>query len=179
MYSGGIDGGVRTELSSGIQRMYTEIDGNVFQPSRQEQDSMHYQKILVVDDEQNIIEVVCLYLKQEGFAVSIATDGEIALATVRTCHPDLIILDLQLPRMNGLDVLRALQHENSTPVIILTARGQEVDRVVGLELGADDYIAKPFSPRELVARVKAVLRRTHQDAPYPAGEPIRVDHLMI
>ncbi|MFN8498389.1 MAG: response regulator transcription factor [Anaerolineae bacterium] len=119
--------------------------------------------ILVVDDEPNIREVVTLYLTQEGFRVVTATTGAEALAAARRQRPDLVILDLMLPGgLGGLEVYKALQSDDGRPqpVIMLTARGSETDRVVGLELGADDYVVKPFSPRELTARVKAVLRRS-------------------
>ncbi len=117
------------------------------------------QRILVVDDESSILEVVQKYLLREGFQVSTARDGELALAAYNKQVPDLVVLDLMLPKVDGLEVFRRLRAKSSVPVIMLTAKGEETDRVVGLELGADDYITKPFSPRERVARVKAVLRR--------------------
>ncbi len=116
--------------------------------------------ILVVDDEPKIIQIARDYLEHAGLQVLSAPDGEAALALARTAHPDLVILDLGLPGMDGLDVVRLLRKESSVPLIMLTARGEETDKLVGLELGADDYITKPFSPKELVARVRAVLRRT-------------------
>ena len=115
--------------------------------------------ILVVDDEKHIVELVELYLSKEGFRVISAADGAEALERVRQEGPSLVILDIMLPEVDGLDVLRELRKTGGIPVIMLTAREGEVDKVVGLELGADDYLTKPFSPRELVARVKAVLRR--------------------
>jgi DNA-binding response OmpR family regulator len=117
------------------------------------------QRILVVDDEPRITRLVRDYLERAGFAVSVARDGEEALLRARTERPDLVVLDLGLPRLDGLDVTRTLRRDSATPIIILTARDDEADRIVGLELGADDYVTKPFSPRELVARVRAVLRR--------------------
>ncbi|MBI2953844.1 MAG: response regulator transcription factor [Chloroflexi bacterium] len=117
-------------------------------------------KILVVDDERKIIDLVRAYLEKAGFRVLAEGDGEAALATFRQEKPNLVILDLNLPRIDGLDVCRALRRDSDIPVIMLTARDEETDRLIGLELGADDYVTKPFSPRELVARVKAVLRRT-------------------
>lgn len=126
---------------------------------------MSGETILIVDDEATIVEVVALYLQREGFQVLTAGDGHAALALIEQQRPDLVVLDLMLPGLNGLEVARRLRAANSLPVIILTARGEEADRVVGLELGADDYVTKPFSARELVARVKAVLRRTHPEAP--------------
>lgn len=116
-------------------------------------------EILVVDDEQKIIQITSDYLEAAGYAVLAADDGISALRIVDESQPDLIILDLGLPGMDGLDVCRELRKKSDLPIIILTARGEESDKLVGLELGADDYITKPFSPKELVARVRAVLRR--------------------
>ena len=116
--------------------------------------------VLVVDDEPEIVRLVRDYLERAGFSVVTAGDGEQAIAAARRSRPDLIVLDLGLPRLDGLDVARALRREGDVPIVMLTARGEEADRVAGLEIGADDYVAKPFSPRELVARVRAVLRRT-------------------
>jgi phosphate regulon transcriptional regulator PhoB len=117
-------------------------------------------RILVVEDEQHVAELITLYLDKEGFETVTAGDGPRALQMARELKPDLVLLDLMLPGMDGLDVFREMRKESRVPVIVVTARGEEVDRVVGLELGADDYVVKPFSPRELVARVKAVLRRS-------------------
>ncbi|MEP6679839.1 MAG: response regulator transcription factor [Chloroflexota bacterium] len=116
-------------------------------------------QILIVDDEPKITRLVGDYLTDAGFAVTVARDGREALMRARTERPDLIVLDLGLPGLDGLDVTRALRRDAGVPIIMLTARAAEADRVVGLELGADDYVTKPFSPRELVARVRAVLRR--------------------
>ena len=116
-------------------------------------------RILVVDDESKIVQLARDYLEHAGFAVSVAHDGRAALHAVRADKPDLLILDLGLPDLDGLDVTRAIRRDTSLPIIMLTARDDESDRVAGLELGADDYVTKPFSPRELVARVRAVLRR--------------------
>ena len=115
--------------------------------------------VLVVDDEPKIVKIARDYLEQGGFRVQSASDGKLALAIARHDRPDLIVLDLMLPGMDGLDVCRALRRESDVPIIMLTARAEEADRLIGLELGADDYIVKPFSPRELVARVRALLRR--------------------
>src|SRR6266705_741927 len=115
--------------------------------------------ILVVDDEPRIVQLVRDYLEHGGFTVLVASDGLAALRTARTGRPDLIVLDLGLPGLDGLDVTRALRREGEVPIIMLTARTEETDKLVGLELGADDYLTKPFSPKELVARVRAVLRR--------------------
>ncbi len=124
-------------------------------------------RVLVVDDEPMVREVLARYLEKEGFDVSTAEDGEQALTAFRTEPPDLVLLDLMLPKVDGLEVFRRMRAGSATPVIMLTAKGEETDRVVGLELGADDYVTKPFSPREVIARVRAVLRRTSGRA----GEP--------
>jgi DNA-binding response OmpR family regulator len=116
--------------------------------------------ILVVEDERQIATLVADYLRNAGFDVLLAADGDAAIREARSAKPDLIVLDLGLPRRDGLDVIRELRRSSNVPVVILTARGEESDRIVGLEMGTDDYIVKPFSPRELVARVRAVLRRS-------------------
>ncbi len=116
--------------------------------------------VLVVEDDENTSSLIALYLEREGFSPVTAGDGEIALALARKHQPDLVILDLMIPKVDGWEVCRRLRQASEVPVIMLTARGEEIDRVAGLTLGADDYVVKPFSPRELVARVKAVLRRT-------------------
>jgi len=116
-------------------------------------------QVLVVDDDPGIVKVVRAYLEQAGFEVSVAYDGKKAMQIARNERPDLVILDLMLPEMDGWDVCRALRKESDVPIIMLTARVEESDKLIGLELGADDYVTKPFSPRELVARVRSVLRR--------------------
>lgn len=130
--------------------------------------------ILVVDDEPKIVKLARDYLEQGGFRVVVAEDGQMALTVARHERPDLVVLDLNLPSMDGLSVCRALRRESEVPIIMLTARVEEMDRLIGLELGADDYITKPFSPRELVARVRAVLRRVqggvHQPGLVRAGD---------
>jgi len=118
------------------------------------------QRILVVDDEKHIIQLVKLYLTNEGYLVESAANGREALDKIRQTRPDLVVLDLMLPETSGLEVTRLLRQESDIPIIMLTARDEAEDRVAGLELGADDYVTKPFNPRELAARVKAVLRRT-------------------
>ena len=133
--------------------------------------------ILVVDDEPKIVQLARDYLERASFAVLIAGDGKSALAAARAEKPDLIVLDLGLPEMDGLDVARALRKESNVPIIMLTARGEETDKLVGLELGADDYITKPFSPKELVARVRAVLRRF--ESANAGAETIRAADLML
>jgi DNA-binding response OmpR family regulator len=134
--------------------------------------------ILVVDDERNIVELVRLYLEQAGFAVVEARTGTEALAAHERHDPDLVLLDLMLPEVDGLEVARELRRRGDTPILMLTARSDDVDRIVGLELGADDYLAKPFNPRELVARARAILRRSEpgqrSDRPSVVG-PLRVD----
>ena len=121
-------------------------------------------RILVVDDEKKIVDIVRAYLEREGFQTMAAYDGKTALDMARSQSPDLVVLDLMLPEISGLDVCRALRRESNMPVIMLTARDEDTDKIVGLELGADDYVTKPFNPRELVSRVKAVLRRTESAA---------------
>ncbi len=117
-------------------------------------------KIMVVDDEKKIVQLVKAYLERNGYRVLAAYDGQEALNLAQREKPDLVVLDLMLPGLSGLDVCRTLRQESDVPIIMLTARAEETDKLVGLELGADDYVTKPFSPRELVARVRAVLRRT-------------------
>ena len=133
--------------------------------------------ILVVDDEPKIVTLARDYLERAGFRVLTAGDGSSVLATARSAKPDLIVLDLALPGMDGLDVTRALRKESEIPIIMLTARADETDRLIGLELGADDYIVKPFSPKELVARVRAVLRRW--DGARVGTEAVRVGDLVL
>jgi two-component system alkaline phosphatase synthesis response regulator PhoP len=123
--------------------------------------------ILVVDDEPKIVGLARDYLEHAGFAVVSASDGSEALARARADAPDLIVLDLGLPKLDGLDVARALRRDSNVPIVILSGRSDESDKLVGLELGADDYVTKPFSPKELVARVRAVLRRVERPAPAP------------
>ncbi len=133
--------------------------------------------VLVVEDELKIARLVRDYLQQAGFAVLEATDGLSALSLARSEKPDMVVLDLGLPEMDGLDVTRRLRANSSVPIIMLTARSEESDRIVGLELGADDYIVKPFSPKELVARIRAVMRRA--DATLGGGEVIRAGSVTI
>ena len=133
--------------------------------------------ILVVDDEPKITQLARDYLEHAGFAVITAFDGKTALAAVRVHQPDLIVLDLGLPETDGLDVTRQVRHHSNVPIIMLTARGDESDKLVGLELGADDYMVKPFSPKELVARVRAVLRRMESET--TRGALIRVGTLTL
>jgi two-component system alkaline phosphatase synthesis response regulator PhoP len=138
-------------------------------------------KILVIDDEPSITSLVSAYLKPEGYEVQTAADGIAGLKAARTFKPDLVILDLMLPGMDGLELLAALRRETNTYVILLTAKTEEVDKIVGLSIGADDYVTKPFSPRELVARIKAALRRQQQPTgpamlnPVLAFRHVRID----
>ncbi|MET0697550.1 MAG: response regulator transcription factor [Acidimicrobiia bacterium] len=133
-------------------------------------------KVLVDDDEMRMARLVRAYLTEAGFDVALASTGPAAVAAVRSDRPDLVVLDLGLPGMDGYDVTRHIRGQSTIPIIMLTARSEETDRIVGLELGADDYVVKPFSPRELVARVKAVLRRTGGEV---ATETIRVMDLLV
>jgi len=135
--------------------------------------------ILIVEDDENTQALIALYLEREGFAPVTAGNGRTGLQLAARHRPDLVILDLMIPEMDGWEVCRRLRRDSDVPVIMLTARGEEIDRVAGLTLGADDYVVKPFSPRELVARVKAVLRRTGKTAPQDdsvlAHGPVRLD----
>jgi DNA-binding response OmpR family regulator len=135
--------------------------------------------ILVVDDERKIVDLARDYLEHAGFAVRTAADGQAAIEAVQRDHPDLIVLDLGLPGMDGLDVTRRIRRDSNLPVIMLTARDDELDKLLGLELGADDYLTKPFSPRELVARVRAVLRRVDAGSRAATDEIIRAGDLIL
>ena len=134
------------------------------------------QRILLVDDEPRIREVVANYLRRDGYLVQTASDGATARRRLREFEPDLVVLDLMLPAVSGFDVLSEIRRDGDLPVILLTARAEESDRVAGLELGADDYVVKPFSPRELVARVRTVLRRA---APRPTPGPVEFDGVAV
>ncbi|MDR1820910.1 MAG: response regulator transcription factor [Oscillospiraceae bacterium] len=134
--------------------------------------------ILICDDQQMIHETLREYIEAEGFSSISAFDGEQALAMFESEKPDLIVLDLMMPKVNGIDVCREVRRKSGTPIIILTARGEELDRILGLELGADDYIVKPFSPREVAARIKAVLRRG-SSAPPDAEQTLSFAELQI
>ena len=136
-------------------------------------------KILVVDDEQSILDLVMAYLRQEGYEVQTAVDGAAGLEVARAWQPDLIVLDIMLPGMDGLEVLTRLRRESDVYVIMLTARSEETDKIVGLSVGADDYLTKPFSPRELVARVKAALRRLRDSVGPVEGTVLAFRHLRI
>jgi DNA-binding response OmpR family regulator len=135
--------------------------------------------ILVVDDERKIVDLARDYLEHAGFAVVTAADGEAAIDAVQRRHPDLVVLDLGLPGLDGLDVTRRIRRDSNLPVIMLTARDDELDKLIGLELGADDYLTKPFSPRELVARVRAVLRRVDAGSRPTDDEIVRAGELTL
>ena len=141
--------------------------------------AMSGERILVVDDEPIVTEVVQRYLIREGYQVQVAANGRTALSLAREGAPDLVVLDLMLPEIDGLEVCRQLRAESSVPIIMLTAKGEESDKILGLGLGADDYLTKPFSPGELIARVKAVLRRTQAAAPALPGDVVRIGGLRI
>jgi DNA-binding response OmpR family regulator len=134
--------------------------------------------ILVVDDEANILDLTRLYLEREGYRVEEAMDGQQALVKIDSFEPALVILDIMLPEVDGFEVCRRVRAESDVPIIMLTARDDDVDKIVGLELGADDYVTKPFNPRELVARVKAILRRAER-APRQDDYPIHIGDLTI
>lgn len=136
-------------------------------------------RVLVVDDEPTVRRVVVGYLRRDGHEVTEAADGDAALALLASSPPDLVVLDMMLPGVSGLDILRIIRSSGDMPVIMLTARSEESDRVAGLELGADDYVVKPFSPRELAARVNSVLRRSAPRVTPPAGAVLSFDGLVI
>lgn len=135
--------------------------------------------ILVVDDDAKIVQLVRTYLEREGFSVITASDGPGALAAFRDRHPRLVVLDLMLPGLDGRAITRIVREESDTPILMLSARGEAVDRVRGIDDGADDYVAKPFSPAELVSRVKAILRRTERAPEAAPAEPVHFRDLVI
>lgn len=136
-------------------------------------------RILIVEDDPETTELVGLYLARDGHKVMSATDGLEGLRLAREARPDLVILDLMLPKMDGLEVCRTLRDESMVPIVMLTARVEEVDRLTGLDLGADDYVSKPFSPRELAARVRAVLRRTAREALERGPEELKHEDIIV
>ncbi|MBN8590157.1 MAG: response regulator transcription factor [Anaerolineae bacterium] len=137
--------------------------------------------LFLVDDEQHIIDLAAMYLEQEGFQITSANDGAVALQRILNEEPALVVLDLMLPGMDGREVCKRVRAQSDVPIIMLTARTDDVDKIVGLELGADDYLTKPFNPRELVARVKAILRRsaTRPSATPTTDAPLMIDNLSI
>src|SRR5512147_2661991 len=140
---------------------------------------MANKRVLVVDDDAKTVELVKLYLNRDGYQVATAYDGNEALRLARETHPDLIVLDIMLPGVDGLEVCRKLRAESAVPIILLTAKTTEQDRIIGLDLGADDYVTKPFSPRELAARVRAVFRRTADDAESMGPQELKFGHLSV
>ncbi|NLF79320.1 MAG: response regulator transcription factor [Chloroflexi bacterium] len=141
---------------------------------------MAHELILLVDDEPNIIELASMYLRQDGFRVISAGDGLTALERAAQDRPALMVLDLMLPRLDGWEVCKRIRAESDLPILMLTARDEDIDKIVGLELGADDYLTKPFNPRELIARIKAILRRTEpRRAAGLDDRPLRVGNLVI
>jgi DNA-binding response OmpR family regulator len=140
---------------------------------------MDQNQILIVEDEPSVGEVVSLYLRRAGYTVNVVRDGQTALDTLERHLPALVVLDLMLPGVDGWKITRHLRERGNTPIIILTARRDEADRIAGLEMGADDYVVKPFSPQELVSRVRAVLRRANASAPDPAELPIAFEGMRI
>jgi two-component system alkaline phosphatase synthesis response regulator PhoP len=140
---------------------------------------MSKKKILVIDDEDSILNLVTAYLRQEGYEYYTATDGLAGLKAARAYKPDLIVLDIMLPGMDGIELLTQLRRESDVYVIMLTAKTEETDKIVGLSIGADDYLTKPFSPRELIARIKAALRRQQASAGPIQGSVLVFDHLRI
>jgi two-component system alkaline phosphatase synthesis response regulator PhoP len=141
--------------------------------------TMAQNRVLIVDDEPRITEVLRVYLERDGFQVASAASGKQAVERAADYKPDIIILDLNLPDIDGLEVCRTIRKTSNIPIIMLTGRGEEIDRIVGLEIGADDYVTKPFSAREVVARVRAVLRRQGQAADVPADETVSIGDLVI
>jgi two-component system response regulator ResD len=152
-----------------------EVCRNLFESIRVEDEGMNEGFVLVVDDDPIVRDVLSRYLARGGFRVATAEDGEAAVAAFQAQPPDLVLLDLMLPRIDGFGVFDIIRRTNSTPVIMLTAKGEEADRIAGLDIGADDYVAKPFSPKEVLARVRAVLRR----APKPQAETLNFGDLVI
>jgi two-component system response regulator RegX3 len=164
----------------------TSIPGVVPGQERAERQTMAATSVLLVEDEDSFVDALTVGLKREGFRVSVARDGAEAIEVFDDVQPDLVLLDVMLPKMSGIDVCRELRSRSTVPIIMVTAKGSEIDTVVGLEVGADDYVSKPYRLRELVARMRAVLRRRPGDAPAPApGEAedvvtvgdVTVDHL--
>jgi len=135
--------------------------------------------ICIVDDEQHIIDLAQMYLEAENFKITTANDGKTALEKILTEKPSLVVLDLMLPQLDGWEVCRRVRAESDVPIIMLTARSDDIDRIVGLELGADDYLTKPFNPRELVARVKAILRRAEKRTTQPTDTILKLENLTI
>ena len=136
-------------------------------------------KIMVVDDDQNICELLRLYLEKDGYTVVIANDGEEALAKFPAENPDLMLLDIMMPKLDGWQVCREIRKKSQCPIIMITAKGETFDKVLGLELGADDYVVKPFDPKEIVARIKAIMRRTGKSASDNDVKEVSYDKLVV
>ena len=136
-------------------------------------------KILVCDDDRNICELLRLYLEKEGYAVVIANDGEEALAKFSSENPDLMLLDIMMPKLDGWQVCREVRKKSNMPIIMITAKGETFDKVLGLELGSDDYVVKPFDPKEIVARIKAIMRRTGKTAAEADVKEVSYDKLVV
>lgn len=140
---------------------------------------MAQQKILIADDDRNICELIRLYLEKEGYSVVLAQDGEEAISRFQTTSPDLILLDVMMPKLDGWQVCREIRKKSEVPIIMITAKGETFDKVLGLELGADDYVVKPFDTKEIIARIKAVLRRTAQKQPEAVVNEVSFDKLVV
>ena len=136
-------------------------------------------KILICDDDRNICELLRLYLEKEGYTLSIANDGEEALAKFNADTPDLILLDIMMPKLDGWQVCREIRKKSNCPIIMITAKGETFDKVLGLELGSDDYVVKPFDPKEIVARIKAIMRRTGKSASDSDIKEVSYDRLVV
>ena len=136
-------------------------------------------RVLIADDDPNVHQSLNVYFRKEGYDVISAYDGEEAIEKAKSLHPDMIVLDIMMPKADGLTVCREIRRDMTTPIIMLTAKGEEIDKLLGLELGADDYITKPFSPREVVARIKAVLRRIHEQRDEKKNTELRIENLEI
>ena len=147
--------------------------------TKQEVESMSLGKILVVDDDKNICELLRLYLEKEGYSVILAHDGEEALAKFNALTPDMVLLDIMLPNLDGWQVCREIRKKSNVPIIMLTAKGETFDKVLGLELGADDYVVKPFDTKEVIARIKAVLRRIGQNGQAEEVKEVSYDKLVV
>lgn len=141
-------------------------------------EDMANEQILVVDDEPHIVELATMYLTREQYQVRSVGDGKAALAAIRANKPDLVVLDLMLPEMDGYEVCRTVRNESDVPILMLTARDDDIDKIIGLEIGADDYMTKPFNPRELVARIKAILRRVDR-TPKPGEKSLQIGNLEL
>ncbi len=155
-----------------LDMMQTQSQGQAGAPASE-------RLILVADDDEHIVELVAMYLKREGYAIETAFDGDETLKKTRELHPDLLVLDIMMPGPDGLQICRTLGRRHDVPIILLTARTSDVDKIAGLRLGADDYVTKPFNPEELIARVGAVLRRAGAAAPGPAPERIHIGNLVL